>query len=213
MSGHNSTENISASRSDVTPNAVSSTTTHTRQRIVQNFLLVWMDAKINQSNTDCQNALAQLRNVVNDIHLFTEPDQCVDFLTDIKDTNAFLIADGSLGQHIIPHMHDIPQLDAIYIFCANKSRHEQWTKKWAKIKGVHTDPRTKNPTVGSHRILQENLDDPTNSDRNPTTSDRILSEVAGFLGIGIRQEVVGCRIRQSENVGNCRIRRDPIGIL
>jgi tetratricopeptide (TPR) repeat protein len=139
MSGHNSTENISASRSDVTPNAVSSTTTHTRQRIVQNFLLVWMDAKINQSNTDCQNALAQLRNVVNDIHLFTEPDQCVDFLTDIKDTNAFLIADGSLGQHIIPHMHDIPQLDAIYIFCANKSRHEQWTKKWAKIKGVHTD--------------------------------------------------------------------------
>jgi hypothetical protein len=63
-------------------------------------------------------------------------------------------------------------------------------------------PRTKNPTVGSHRILQENLDDPTNSDRNPTTSDRILSEVAGFLGIGIRQEVVGCRIRRFPTVGS-----------
>jgi tetratricopeptide (TPR) repeat protein len=139
MSGQNSKTNASASKSAAATNEASSTTTHTRQCIVQNFLLVWMDAKINQSSADCQNALAQLRNVVNDIHLFTEPDQCVDFLTDIKDMNAFLIADGSLGQQIIPHMHDIPQLDVIHIFCANKSRHEEWTKKWAKIKGVHTD--------------------------------------------------------------------------
>jgi hypothetical protein len=32
----------------------------------------------------------------------------------------------------------MPQLDAIYIFCDNKSGHEQWTKKWSKIKSVHT---------------------------------------------------------------------------
>jgi hypothetical protein len=139
MSGQNSKTNASASKSAAATNEASSTTTRARQRIVQNFLLVWMDAKINQSNADYQNALAQLRNVVNDVHLFTEPDQCVDFLTDIKDMNAFLIADGRLGQQIIPHMHDIPQLDAIHIFCGNKSRHEEWTKKWAKIKGVHTD--------------------------------------------------------------------------
>jgi hypothetical protein len=138
MSGQNSKENVSASRNTATTNAASVTTTHTRQRVLQNFLLIWMDANINQSNIDCQNALAQLRNIVNDIHLFTDPNQCVDFLTDINDMKAFLITDGNLGQHIIPHMHDIPQLDAIYIFCGNKSRHEEWTKKWVKIKGVYT---------------------------------------------------------------------------
>ena len=31
------------------------------------------------------------------------------------------------------------KLDGIYIFCGNKSRHEQWTKEWNKIKGVHTE--------------------------------------------------------------------------
>jgi tetratricopeptide (TPR) repeat protein len=98
-----------------------------------------MDASIDQSKKDCQNTLAQLRNIVSDVHLFTEPDQCVDFLTDIKDMNVFLIADGSLGQHTISLMHDIPQLDAIYIFCGNKSRHEEWTKKWNKVNGVHTE--------------------------------------------------------------------------
>ncbi|CAF0953208.1 unnamed protein product [Adineta steineri] len=31
------------------------------------------------------------------------------------------------------------QLDAIHIFCSNKSRHQEWTKSWTKIKGIHTN--------------------------------------------------------------------------
>jgi tetratricopeptide (TPR) repeat protein len=139
MSGHKSKHNNFPSSSIVTTTTTSSTTTHTRQRIVQNFLLIWMDPNIDQSNTDSKNALAQLRNIVNDVNIFTEPDQCVDFLTDLKDMKAFLIANGSLGQHIIPLMHDIPQLDTIYIFCGNKSQHEEWAKKWTKVKGIHTE--------------------------------------------------------------------------
>jgi hypothetical protein len=133
MGGENSKKKVFASKSTATTAAASSTTIHKRQRIIQNFLLIWVDPSIDQSKKDCQNTLAQLRNIVNDINLFTEPNQCVDFLTDIKDMNAFLIVDGSLGEHIIPLMHDIPQLDTIYIFCGNKSRHEEWTKKWSKI--------------------------------------------------------------------------------
>ncbi|CAF0878240.1 unnamed protein product [Adineta steineri] len=33
----------------------------------------------------------------------------------------------------------MPQLDAIYIFCGNKFRHEGWTQNWTKVKGVHTN--------------------------------------------------------------------------
>jgi tetratricopeptide (TPR) repeat protein len=139
MNAQNPEENVSASKSSATATVPSSTITHNKQRIVQNFLLIWLDASIDQSKKDCQNTLAQLQTVVNDIHLFTEPNQCVDFLTDIEDMKAFLIADGSLGQRIIPLMHDTPQLDAIYILCGHKSRHDEWTKKWAKIKGLHTD--------------------------------------------------------------------------
>jgi len=52
---------------------------------------------------------------------------------------AFLIIEDAIGQHIVPLIHDIPQFDTIYIFGANKSQHEQWTKEWVKIKGVHTE--------------------------------------------------------------------------
>jgi hypothetical protein len=50
-----------------------------------------------------------------------------------------MIISGSFGQQIVPHVHKMSQVDSIFIFCSNKKYHEQWTKDWAKIKGVFTD--------------------------------------------------------------------------
>ncbi|CAF1450977.1 unnamed protein product [Adineta steineri] len=110
-----------------------------RQRIAQNYLLIWVDASIDQADKDCQNTLAQLKNVVNDVTLSTEPNQCIQALNKVDKERAFVITSGSLGQHLAPEIHDIPQLDAIYIFCGNKSRHEGWVQNWTKIQGIHTN--------------------------------------------------------------------------
>ncbi|CAF3904094.1 unnamed protein product [Adineta steineri] len=110
-----------------------------RQRIAQNYLLIWVDANIDQADKHCQNTLAQLKNVINDVSLCTEPNQCIQALKKIDKERAFVIPSGSLGQHLVPEIHSMPQLDAIYIFCSNKSRHEGWTQNWTKIKGVHTN--------------------------------------------------------------------------
>jgi tetratricopeptide (TPR) repeat protein len=50
-----------------------------------------------------------------------------------------MVADGTLAQQIIPLIHSIPQLDAIYVFCRNKNEHEKWSKEWIKIKGVYAE--------------------------------------------------------------------------
>ncbi|CAF1553179.1 unnamed protein product, partial [Adineta steineri] len=110
-----------------------------RQRITQNYLLLWVDASIDVTNKDCQNTLAQLKNVVNDVNLCTEPNQCIQTLNKCDKERAFVITSGSLGQHLVPEIHGMPQLDAIYIFCGNKSRHQGWTPNWKKVKGVHTN--------------------------------------------------------------------------
>jgi hypothetical protein len=73
------------------------------------------------------------------VHSFTDADRCVDFLTKIEDEKAFMIVSGALGQHLVPQIHGISQLDSIYVFCGNKSRHEQWAKEWSKVKGVFTE--------------------------------------------------------------------------
>ncbi|CAF1334267.1 unnamed protein product [Adineta steineri] len=110
-----------------------------RQRMAPNYFLVWIDASIDGEEKDCQDTLAQLKNVVNDVNLCTEPNQCIQVLNQADQKQAFVITSGSLGQHLVPKIHGMPQLDAIYILCDDKSGHEGWAQNWTKIKGVHTN--------------------------------------------------------------------------
>ena len=50
-----------------------------------------------------------------------------------------MIISGALGQQIVPRIHDLSQVDSIFILCANKRYHEEWAKNWSKIKGVFTE--------------------------------------------------------------------------
>jgi tetratricopeptide (TPR) repeat protein len=121
------------------PTTASSDVSSPRQRIFQNLQLIWIDAAIDLSNKDCQSTFKQLQNIVNDIHIFTQHDECIDFLTETYDMKAFLIVEGTLGQQILPLIHDIPELAGVYILCSNKSSHQQWAKTWLKVKGIHTE--------------------------------------------------------------------------
>jgi tetratricopeptide (TPR) repeat protein len=139
MNGKTSKSNTASPKTIAITPTTSSNTMYRRQRITQNFLLIWMDASIDQSNKDCQNTLAQLQTVVEDVYIFTQCDECIDFLTEVNNMKVFLIIAGALGRQILPLIHNIPQLDVVYIFDHNKSNPEQWAKTWIKVKGIHTD--------------------------------------------------------------------------
>lgn len=91
------------------------------------------------SNQDSQRTLEHLRITVNDVNMFTETEICITFLRGIQLEKVFLIASGSLAQGVVPRIHDMTQIDAIYIFCSNKSGHEEWVKNWRRVKGVFTE--------------------------------------------------------------------------
>ncbi|CAF1275514.1 unnamed protein product [Adineta steineri] len=114
-----------------------------RQRInlqqMQNVLLIWLDNNIDENNDDCQNTITQLRQVVNDINTFSDVDQCFEFIETIVDKKACIIISGSLGQHFVRFVHNMSQVDSIFVLCENQKHHEQWAKKWSKIKGIFVD--------------------------------------------------------------------------
>ena len=112
---------------------------HSQNRVVQNYLLLWVDANIEQSIKDCQQTLTQLRSVVNEVNTFTDTEKCIQFLQGIDKEKVFMIVSGSMGRDLIPRIHDLSQLDVIYVFCANKSYHEEWSKDWNKVKGIYTN--------------------------------------------------------------------------
>ena len=59
----------------------------TNMYIVGNVLLIWLDANIGESNSDCQNIISHLRREVNTINIFADAEERIDFLGDIEDGN------------------------------------------------------------------------------------------------------------------------------
>ncbi|CAF3567269.1 unnamed protein product [Rotaria sp. Silwood1] len=140
MGGQKSKQQSSTSTMDAAAiTAVALNTTQPKQRRIQNYLLIWVDCNIDQKSQDCQNTLAHLHSVVNEVNLCTTPTQCIEILNDMDDEKAFVISSGALGQHLVSDIHGMTHVDAIYIFCRNKARHEQWAKEWPKIEGVFTE--------------------------------------------------------------------------
>ena len=108
------------------------------QRMIQDFLLIWLDANIQESQEQVQKNLQLLRSLIKSVNIFNNADLCMKFFNEVHDEKVFLIVSGPLGQQVIPAIHDKPSLDTIYVFCSDKARHELWAKQWSKIKGVHT---------------------------------------------------------------------------
>ncbi|CAM4982675.1 unnamed protein product, partial [Rotaria socialis] len=109
-----------------------------RHCMTQNYLVIWVDGNIDENTEDCRNTLAQLRVVVSEVNVCRTPEECIEFLNEMNDGKAFVISSGALGQSLVNDIHVMPNVDAIYIFCGNKARHEAWAKDWPKIKGVFT---------------------------------------------------------------------------
>lgn len=117
----------------------SSKVVHPKKRILQNFVLIWLHPGIELSKDEYEINSRGLQSVVNNINIFTQQDECIDFVTDIEDLKVYLIIESEIGQQILWAIHDIPQLDAIYLFGDNKSERDEWIKQWSKVSGIYKD--------------------------------------------------------------------------
>ncbi|CAF1247162.1 unnamed protein product [Rotaria magnacalcarata] len=70
----------------------------------------------------------------------SQEDRCIDFIRN-KCTNkrTFFISSGGLGKSVIPKIHELPQVYAIYIYCADVIFHQEWASKFSKIRVVCND--------------------------------------------------------------------------
>src|SRR5271167_252875 len=70
---------------------------------VQNFHLVWLDGSIDEvNNDDCRNSITKLRQVVNTVNTFTNADECIEFISAIKEEKTFMISSGAFSQTTVP---------------------------------------------------------------------------------------------------------------
>jgi len=64
-------------------------------------------------------------------------DHCIKHIEDkCANKRVFLVSTGSLGEQIVPKIHNLPQMYAIYIYCQDTKRHSQWGNKLSKVRVV-----------------------------------------------------------------------------
>ncbi|CAF4806924.1 unnamed protein product [Rotaria sp. Silwood1] len=106
--------------------------------LTNNFVVVWLDSTIEKIK-DSQNTKALLRRLVRG-HLLTydDSDKCIDDVTDEPVKRIFLIVSNAFGPNVIPVIHEIPYVQAIYVFCGDQKKAQAWAGPYSKISGIFT---------------------------------------------------------------------------
>ncbi|CAF2513792.1 unnamed protein product [Rotaria sp. Silwood2] len=103
---------------------------------LETFSLIWLDAEVNttEENRRAQN---RLRSIINQLIIFHNPNECRQYIMSCSiEDRLILIASGRLSKELVPQIHHLRQLSAVYIFCRDKQAYKQWAKEFNKIKGV-----------------------------------------------------------------------------
>ncbi|CAF1654680.1 unnamed protein product [Rotaria magnacalcarata] len=103
---------------------------------VENSILIWLDTYLDIVSEEFNYFIARFQELVHLILPFFDVNRCIDFILETKNEKIFLVVSGSLGETLVPIIHDYEQIDSIYIYCENKNKHEKWANEIKKIKGV-----------------------------------------------------------------------------
>ena len=67
----------------------------------------------------------------------SQVDRCVTYVTEqCADRRVFLVASGSLGRQVVPKIDKLPQVYAIYIYCADVTANRAWADNHPKVRVV-----------------------------------------------------------------------------
>ena len=110
------------------PNIQDNVSQKIQWQIAEHLIVIWLNL-----NASVDDSIIKLQYVVNSIKSFTHLDQCVDFLTDVRDKKVLMIISESFEQSIVPLIHDIHQLHFIYLFNHQQTHNQQ---QYKKVKGM-----------------------------------------------------------------------------
>ncbi|CAF3523487.1 unnamed protein product, partial [Rotaria sp. Silwood2] len=105
----------------------------TRTRNLDTHFLIWLDTSLY-----AQEMYIKLRSIIDHVLLLDNIDLCIKQLTDNKE-QVFLIVSSQYVEKFIPNIHNISQLNSIFIFDQQKTKLELQVTQYSKIQGIYND--------------------------------------------------------------------------
>ncbi|CAF1160522.1 unnamed protein product [Didymodactylos carnosus] len=163
---------------------------------LETFSLIWLDANVHitKDNIDSQ---VKLREAINFLQIFDEADKCEENIKSIVHEKVVFIVSGKLGREVVPRLHDLPQLNCIYIYCLDKAGNKQWSDKYSKVKGVFTDLDELIKRITKDQEIREKVEDLVaisifNRMDKESTHKNLKSENSSFMWFQLLIEILIC---------------------
>ncbi|CAF2141108.1 unnamed protein product, partial [Rotaria magnacalcarata] len=98
--------------------------------------LLWLTPNINQSqdNLKLQEKLHEL--FPDNFRPYEKEEECEMFIDKKKNDEILLIVTGQIGRHLVPKLHDLLQLRAVFVYCMDKGGNQKWSKNFPKVTAV-----------------------------------------------------------------------------
>jgi tetratricopeptide (TPR) repeat protein len=107
---------------------------------------IWLDDTIEKKKEN-RDTKALIRKLVKGhLETFADSGQCIDYIfTKIATQEVqkiFFIVSNRLGPNVVSIIHDISQIQTIYVYCHDRETAVQWTKPYSKVGGIFTKKDT-----------------------------------------------------------------------
>jgi hypothetical protein len=87
-----------------------------------------------KTSEENRQAQGKLRQVINHLRTFDDENLCKQYTSYSSSQDRFvLIVSGRFGRQIVPQIHHLRQISAIYVYCADKILNETWAKNYPKV--------------------------------------------------------------------------------
>jgi hypothetical protein len=117
----------------MTTNVLSSKNHQADNNNAENFVLIWLDPSVNSDeNSDAQKKLASIHRNFKKFTSVADGEKAIQQLA--GSSRIILTISGGFGKELVPRIHQLEQVLAIYVFCMEREKHIEWAKEFDKVK-------------------------------------------------------------------------------
>ncbi|CAF1098951.1 unnamed protein product [Adineta ricciae] len=150
---------------------------------LETFSLAWLDEEVDSTEENKQ-IQQQLQQIINHLKTFHDRQQCHDYITSLfPHDRLVLIVSSRCGQELVPQIHSLRQVSAIYVYFIDGQANEQWTKRFIKVQKVATQVKDLIDHIKTNQNNQTKADEPLsiNIFNSTGTSDQSTTEINGHF--------------------------------
>jgi hypothetical protein len=101
------------------------------ESLVKYLLLLMPNATGSQENLKLQEKLRELFD--ENFRTYEKTQECEAFIRQKKNDEILLIVTGQIGRQVVPTLHSLSQLTAVFVYCMDKEGNEKWSNNYSKV--------------------------------------------------------------------------------